>query len=91
MIPPKLKNLMLEKKGTETIRREVEKSRKIKITINIDEESLHSLRDQSNKTGIPYQRLLNQILRESLQRRESHESRLERLEREILKLKKKVA
>lgn len=91
MRPPKLRNLIPDKKGTENIRRAARESKKIKITINIDEDSLHFLRNQSSKTGIPYQRLLNQILRESLQQRESHESRLERLEKEVLKLKNKVA
>lgn len=91
MRPPKLDNIVLDEKGTKNIRRAIKQSRKIKITINIDEESLNSLRTQSEKTGIPYQRLINQILRESLEQRDSHESRLERLEKEILKLKKKVA
>jgi len=91
MRPPKIDNLVLDEKGTKSIRRAIKQSRKIKITINIDEESLNSLRTQSEKTGIPYQRLINQILRESLEQRDSHESRLERLEKEILKLKKKVA
>lgn len=91
MKPPKLNDLIVDRKGTQTIRRASKQSRKIKITINIDEESILSLREQSERTGIPYQRLINQLLREALRRKESQESRLDRLEREIQKLRKKVA
>ena len=91
MRQPKLSNLTIDARGTRIIRKSVAKNDKVKITINIDEESLARLRTRSDKTGVPYQRLLNQILREALKGEEAMESRLEKLERELERLKKKVA
>lgn len=62
----------------------------VKITINIDKESLDILRDKAAKTGVPYQRLLNRLLAKALQGDKETDSRLTRLEREVSKLKKKV-
>lgn len=91
MRQPKLSNLTLDVKGTRSMRGAAEKSQKVKITINIDESSLSRLRERSNKTGVPYQRLLNQILKDALKDEDATESRLEKLERELERLKKKVA
>jgi len=91
MRQPKLSDLTVDVKGTRTMRRAVAKSRKVKITINIDEDSLSRLKTRSNKTGVPYQRLLNQVLKEALKGEEAMESRLEKLERELERLKRKVA
>jgi len=91
MRQPKLSNLTIDTKGTRLMRKAAAKNTKVKITINIDEESLARLRTRSDKTGVPYQRLLNQILREALKSEDAMESRLEKLEREIERLKKKVA
>ena len=41
-------------------------SGKIKITINIDQDILGILREEAANTGIPYQRLINQLLRKAL-------------------------
>ena len=71
--------------------RKAAKSTKVKITINIDEESLVRLRRNSAETGVPYQRLLNQVLREALKNEENTSSRLARLEKELQRLKRKVA
>ncbi len=91
MRQPKLSSLTIDAKGTRIMRKAAAKSNKVKITINIDEDSLSHLRTRSDKTGVPYQRLLNQILKEALKGEEAMESRLERLERELARLKKKVA
>ena len=91
MRQPRLSSLTVDAKGTRILRKAAAKSNKIKITINIDEDSLARLKTRSDKTGVPYQRLLNQILKEALKGEEAVESRLERLERELAKLKKKVA
>jgi predicted DNA binding CopG/RHH family protein len=90
MRQPKLSNLSVDIKGTRSIR-SAAKSKKVKITINIDQASLSRLKSRSDKTGVPYQRLLNQILKEALKGEEAMESRLEKLERELERLKKKVA
>ncbi len=90
MKQPKISDLEIDRKGTDQIRGRFAKSRKIKITINIDEDSLELLKEMSGKTGAPYQKLLNQVLKEGLKRRDGAETRLDRLEKELEKLKKKV-
>ena len=91
MRQPKLSNLSIDVKGTLAMRNTAAKAKRVKITINIDEHSLSLLRHRSDKTGVPYQRLMNQILKEALKGEEAMESRLEKLERELGKLRKKVA
>ena len=91
MRQPKLSNLKVDVRGTRAMRRAATKSKKVKITINIDEDSLSHLRNRSNNTGVPYQRLLNQVLKEALKGEEAVENRLEKLERELNRLKKNVA
>jgi hypothetical protein len=63
----------------------------IKITINLDAESLSRLRQMADESGIPYQRLLNQVLREGLTKRATTEARLTRLEQGLQKLKRQLA
>jgi len=91
MKQPKLSDVKIDKKGTKRMRARLAKTTKIKITINVDENSLDSLRKMSGKSGVPYQTLLNQILKEGLAKRKEAESRLDRLEKELEKLKRKVA
>ena len=91
MKQPKLSDLILDQKGTNEIRTNMGKTRKIKITINIDEDSLDILREISEKSGASYQKLLNQVLKEGLKKRLESESRLDRIEKELEKIKKKVA
>ena len=91
MKQPKLSDLILDEKRTKEIRAKMAKTKKIKITINIDQESLDALREISGKTGAPYQKLLNQVLKEGLRKRMESESRLDRIERELKQLKKKMA
>lgn len=89
MKQPKLNDLMIDRKGTKKIRAEAAKTRKVKITINIDQDSLEALRDQAGKSGASYQKLLNQVLKEGLKKRDSAETRLDRIERELEQLKRK--
>lgn len=91
MKQPKISDLVTDRKGTKRIRAEAARAKKIKITINIDEDSLDALRDMAGTTGAPYQKLLNQMLKEGLRKRGESESRLDRLEKELDRLKKKVA
>ena len=91
MRQPKLANLKIDWRGTKAIRRGMAKSKKVKITINIDKDSLLRLRKKAAGTGIPYQRLLNQTLKAALEGDAGTESRLERLEKELERLKRKVA
>jgi len=63
---------------------------KIKITINLDQDLLGVLRTEAARTGVPYQRLINQMLRKAVQQERSMESRLDRLEKRVNKLKRKL-
>jgi len=71
------------------MRAEAAKTRKVKITINIDQDSLEALRELAGESGASYQKLLNQVLREGLKKRDSAEARLDRIERELEQLKRK--
>jgi predicted DNA binding CopG/RHH family protein len=90
MKQPKMTNLRIDAAGTKKLRTAMKQASSIKITINIDADSLTALRDTAQRTGIPYQRLLNQILKEGLASQRSNEDRLARIERELTRLKKKL-
>ncbi len=91
MKQPKLSDLRVDTKGTKVMREKMAKARKIKITINIDEDVLESVRGKADESGIPYQSLLNRLLREAVEKASGNDSRLEKLEREVQALKKKVS
>ena len=91
MRQPKISDLVIDRKGTKRVRAEVVRTKKIKITINIDQDSLEALREMAGTTGAPYQKLLNQILKEGLKKRGKSELRLDRIEKELERLKRKVA
>lgn len=91
MKQPKLNNLKVDVKGTKVLRKLVEKTKKIKITINVDEDILIELRSIAMETGIPYQSLLNKMLKQAMAKKTSEDTRLDRLEREVERLKKKIS
>ena len=91
MRQPKLNDLVIDRRATREIRSKMKRTRKIKITINIDEDSLALLRKMSSQTGAPYQKLLNLILKEGLRKRSEADSRLERIEKELKRIKRKIA
>lgn len=91
MKQPKLSNLKTDVKGTKALRKQMSKVKKIKITINIDQDSLEHLRDLAQKTGTPYQRIINQLLKQGLENQSSAQSRLEKLEKELAFIKQKLA
>ena len=84
-------SLKIDWKGTKRIRASMARQKFVKITINVDAESLAALKMESEKTGVPYQRLLNSLLKENLSERRKTEGRLERLEKELALVKKKLA
>jgi predicted DNA binding CopG/RHH family protein len=86
----KLTDLEIDEKATQQIRQKMAKARSVKITINIDSDNLDILRVKSAETGIPYQRLLNRLLKKALTADVETDSRLDRLEKEINRLKKKI-
>lgn len=51
MKQPKISGLKFDRKGTESVRSRMEKNKKVKITINIDQASLESLRKIASQSG----------------------------------------
>jgi len=90
MKQPNLSDVRIDRAGTRKIRM-AEKKGFIKITINIDQDSLSLLRAMADETGVPYQRLLNTLLKESLKGKDTIESRIGRIEQELKKVKRKLA
>ncbi len=90
MKEPRISDLEFDSKGTRQVRHRVARKSAIKITINIDADSLAILRAKSAKTGIPYQRLLNRVLKRGLQSESATESRLDRIEKELNRLKRRL-
>jgi len=91
MKKPSLKSLKIDETETKNVRSMMAREKTIKITININADTLFKLRQLSDDTGVPYQRLINRTLAESLAARSRTDSRLERIEKELLSLKKKIA
>jgi len=91
MKQPKLSDLRVDTKGTKAMREKMAKAKKTKITINIDEDVLESVRGKAVESGVPYQSLLNRLLRDAVEKASESDSRLEKLEREVQALKKKVS
>ncbi len=91
MKQPKLNNLKIDSVGTRRMRNAFKKSPKIKITINIDADLLDQVKKLSLKGHAPYQTYLNHILRETLEKKNNEESRLDKIEREIASIKKSLA
>ena len=59
-------------------------------TINVDADCLSRLRKVSADSGVPYQRLINRIIRSGLEAEMSSEERLSKLEKEIALIKKRL-
>jgi predicted DNA binding CopG/RHH family protein len=91
MKQPKIDQLKLDSAGTRKMRRKVASTKKLKITINFDSDVLLKLRDLAEKRGVPYQTLMNRLVREALNQNKDELSRLEKLEKEVKKLKLKLA
>ncbi len=87
---PKLSDLKLDVKGTQSMRVAMAKAKKIKITINLDADLVSQARQFAQKRDIPYQRYLNRILRTALLQQDAEESRIDRLERELAALKRQL-
>jgi len=67
------------------------KKNRVTITVNLDSGSLKALKTLSRNTGISYQRLLNTLLTTNVTQQESIQSRLNRLEQELRKIKRHIA
>ena len=91
MRKPKLKNLEIDIPGTKQIRSAMANQKSVKITINIDAATLSQFKAMADESGVPYQRLINKTLGESLVTEAVAQSRLEKIEKELKALRKKIA
>ena len=91
MREPKLRNLKVDVAETTKIRRALKKQKLVKITINLDADSLEAVKKEASASGVPYPRLLNKLLKESLASKHATESRIDRIERELREVKKRLA
>jgi predicted DNA binding CopG/RHH family protein len=88
---PRIGDLKVETAGTRRLRAEMAGRGSVKITINVDADSLAKLKELSADSGVPYQRLLNSLLRERLSQADTVHSRLNRIEKELARVKKTLA
>ena len=91
MKKPRLKNLRINSAKTNLVRSAMAESKSVKITINIEGETLTKLKAMAKESGAPYQRILNRTLAEGLAGKSTVESRIERVEKELIALKKQFA
>ena len=91
MKQPSLSHLRIDRAATKKIRAALSKKKQVTITVHLDLDSLKGLKARSRATGIPYQRLLNTLLTTDVIQQESIQSRLNRLELELRKIKRRVA
>ena len=91
MKQPRLSDVRVDAKGTKAMRKMIAKAKKVKITVNVDEDILLELREMADSTNTPYQSLLNRVLKEALHSKKEEVSRLDRIEREVERLKRKIS
>ncbi len=91
MKKPRMRDLTLDHAGTREIRSEMARRGAVKITINVDADSLEKLKELSAESGVPYQRLLNSILRDRLATASTVQTRLDRIEKELARVKRQLA
>lgn len=91
MKQPKFKDIKIDASGTRILRRKMSGVKKIKITINVDSDTLISIKEIALTTGIPYQTLINRMLRDDVSKKKNESLRLDYLEKELTKIKRKLA
>jgi predicted DNA binding CopG/RHH family protein len=91
MKKPNIKNLRENPEMTQKIRQMMANTKKIKITLCLDEDSVEKLRQMAAEKGSKYQTLLNHILRLYLANDVTLEARVTRLEEELKRIKTKLA
>ena len=91
MRKPSIRDMRVDSAGTRKLRAEMAKSDAVKITINVDADSLAKLKALSSESGVPYQRLLNGILKAGLAKTETVHARLDRIEKDLAHVKKTLS
>lgn len=88
MREPKLGQLKVDEAGTARFLAALAGRKTVKITINLDTQSLRVLKEASRQTGVPYHGLVGRVVKDAVARRVTTEARLDRLERELKKMKR---
>lgn len=88
MRKPSLSDVKVDPAGTRRLRAEMAGRRSVKNTINVDADSLTRLKELSGESGVPYQRLLNNILKERLAKADTVHSRPDCIEKDLARVKK---
>ena len=91
MKQPNLRHLRIDRVATRKVRAALSKKKRVTTTVHLDTDNLKAHKTLSRETGIPYQRLVNRLLTASATREETTQSRLNRLEQELHKIKRRVA
>lgn len=91
MKQPNLNRLRIDQTATDKLRAALSKSDRVTITVHLGRQSLHALKTLSTSTGIPYQRLLNRLITAGATQQETIQVRLNRLEQELRKIKRRFA
>jgi ribosome-associated translation inhibitor RaiA len=80
--------LQIDDAGTAKLRAALAGQKSVKITITIDGKSLRLLKHAARKTGVPYQTLVIRALANAAAGQGATDSRLDRLERELKRMKR---
>jgi predicted DNA binding CopG/RHH family protein len=88
MREPRLGELTIDEAGTAKFRASLAGQKAVTITIHVDTKSLQGLKEVSRETGVPYQTLVGRVLRDAVKSKATTESRLDRLERELKRMKR---
>lgn len=88
MREPSLRHLTIDEAATARLRAALARKKTVTVTINVDVKSVRALQQASRQTGVPYQALIGRVLKETTRRRATTESRLDRLEREVKRMKR---
>ena len=77
----KLKDVKINQKMTDKIRKLQKVSKKTKVTIYLDDKILKIAKVQSKKVGLPYQTFINKTLHDALANEKNN--RLDKLEKSV--------
>jgi predicted DNA binding CopG/RHH family protein len=84
---PKINELRENKKETKAIKALAKRTKKIKVTFNLDEDIVNRLKDIADNSGAKYQTLLNTLLKEALCSKSTYEERITSIESELSEIK----
>lgn len=87
----KPETIEIDWEGTKRLRTEMKSANFIKLSINVAAKNVKALKERAEKKGLPYQTFLNTLLKQGLKKSDDTELRLKRLEKELSKVKQKLA